>query len=77
MDFTESMLGMPSPPWVAPLDPSGFIVKCVRGEKARSAGVPSRSGLGRKYVGFGSFSTRSAYPPCRSDHWSPTLSTMS
>src|SRR3954470_23744442 len=29
--LTESMFGMPSPPWVAPLDPSGAIVKLVRG----------------------------------------------
>ena len=33
VDFTESMLGIPSPPWVAPLEPSGCIVKWVRGAR--------------------------------------------
>ncbi len=37
VDFTESMLGMPSPPCVRPLEPSGAIVKCVRGASVVSA----------------------------------------
>ena len=32
--LTESMFGIPSPPTVRPLEPSGFIVKRVRGASA-------------------------------------------
>ncbi len=35
------MLGIPSPPSVSPLDPSGFIVKWVRGARWRSEWCPS------------------------------------
>ena len=44
--LTESMLGMPSPPSVAPLEPSGFMVKRVLGASAGSE-TPGRFGLGR------------------------------
>ena len=44
--LTESMLGMPSPPAVRPLVPSGFIVKWVRGASHGSF-TPGRFGDGR------------------------------
>jgi len=38
--LTESMFGMPTPPTVRPLEPSGFVVKRVRGvSAARADGV--------------------------------------
>ncbi len=44
--FTESMFGMPSPPAVSPLLPSGFMVKWVRGASHGSFS-PGRSADGR------------------------------
>src|SRR6185312_3209010 len=42
--LSESMFGIPSPPWVRPLEPSGAITKWVRGVSWESGGHPQLLG---------------------------------